>query len=96
MQWESSPFTLIGFVMFKMFGQLFATIQLFFMGMEKFAAGFNHLGDWGNETMASFADEARILRRAKMRDLMAEHGLDTVPVAVLKAPVSKVKLATAP
>ena len=77
--------------MFKMFAQMFAAIQVLFAAAEKGATAVNYLGDWAQETAGAFADEARVLRSAKMTALLAEHGIAEVPVITLKAPTSLVK-----
>lgn len=76
--------------MFKMFNQFFSMLSMFFAGLEKFASAFNHLGGWGEETAAAFADEARVNRKAQMNALRAEHNLTEADVPdaapVLEAP----------
>lgn len=65
--------------MFKMFAQLFVMFQVLFAAGEKGAIAVNHLGTWAEETAGQFADEARILRRAKMDDLLLEYNLSEIP-----------------
>ena len=58
--------------MFAMFKQLFMSITVFFVALEKSANAVNHLATWGEETAASFADEARIERAKKLANLNAD------------------------
>lgn len=58
--------------MFAMFKQLFLSITLFFVALEKTASATNHLATWGDETAAAFADEARIERQKKLALLKAD------------------------
>ena len=58
--------------MFAMFKQLFLTITLFFVAVEKVASATNHLATWSDETAAAFADEARIERQKKLAKLKSE------------------------
>ena len=58
--------------MFAMFKQLFLTITLFFVAVEKVASATNHLATWSDETAAAFADEARIERQKKLAILKAD------------------------
>jgi hypothetical protein len=56
-----------------MFNQIFSTIALFFAAAEKLARALNNLGTIGEEMSASYADEQRVLRQAKLTALNAEH-----------------------
>ena len=49
--------------MFAMLKQLFGTITLFISGLEGYAKGFKHIGDWADEAGAGFADEQRLQRK---------------------------------
>lgn len=58
--------------MFQMFRQLFSSITVFFMALEKIAFASNHLASWAEESSGAFADEARIQRQAKLNALKGE------------------------
>jgi hypothetical protein len=64
--------TLRSITMFAMFKQLFNAFTVLFMAVEKGASAINHLTTWSEETAASFADEARVQRQAKMNAMMRE------------------------
>lgn len=52
--------------------QLWATLITLLKGIEAFAHGFKNLGDWTNESTATFVDESRIVRKKKLAALEAE------------------------
>lgn len=52
--------------------QLWATLITLLKGIEAFAHGFKNLGDWTNESTATFVDESRIVRKKKLAALQAE------------------------
>lgn len=58
--------------MFAMFKQIFTAFTTFFIALEKVAQASNHLATWSEETAGAFADEARIQRASKMKQLMHE------------------------
>lgn len=49
-----------------MFKQLFASITMFFIGLEAFASAFAHIGKYTDESAGAFADKARIDRQAQL------------------------------
>lgn len=59
--------------MFRMFTQLFAAITMLFQSFEKLALASNHLSTWAEESAGAFADEARVLRAAKLNALNSAH-----------------------
>lgn len=61
--------------MFNMFKQLFSAFTTFFLALEKVAQASNHLATWSEETAGAFADEARIQRQAKLKQLMQENNV---------------------
>ena len=65
--------------MFSMFNQIFRTIALFFAAGEKLGITLNNLGTIGVEMSASYADEQRVLRQAKLAALNKEHSTTVVP-----------------
>jgi hypothetical protein len=52
--------------------QLWATLITILQGVESFAKGFKNMGDWTNESTATFVDESRIVRKKKLAALEAE------------------------
>lgn len=65
--------------MFSMLNQIFRTIALFFSAGEKLGITLNNLGTIGVEMSASYADEQRVLRQAKLVSLNKEHSTTVVP-----------------
>ena len=73
--------------MFAMFAQLFSALRVLFSATEKAAKSFENLTIWTEETSRSFAEEARITRKAKYLQLLEETGVNEDEVVLLPAPV---------
>lgn len=56
--------------------QLWATLITLLKGVEAFAHGFKNLGDWTNESTATFVDESRIVRKKKLAALESELAIE--------------------
>lgn len=70
--------------MFQMLKQFFQMFYVLFSAGEKGARAIEHLATWSEETAGSFADESRLQRQAKLRDMSKELNLNQ-PVATPKA-----------
>ena len=55
-----------------MFTQAFATVTLFFAALERFASAFNHVGAMADESAGALADQIRIEREQKIKQLQAK------------------------
>ena len=62
--------------------QLFTAITVFFQATEKLANATNHLSTWAEETAASFADEARIMRIANRTKLLSDNKVSDATLAL--------------
>lgn len=62
--------------------QLFAAITVFFAATEKLANATNELSAWAQETAASFADEARIMRIANRTKLLTDNKVSDAVLAL--------------
>lgn len=76
--------------------QLFAAITVLFSAAEKASSAINHLATWSDETAGNFADEARIQRTAKRRELEASTGVHLVGNSAIETTTGKVKRTQAP
>lgn len=52
--------------MFKMLAQAWKALEVLFKSFERIANSINNLAEWGEETSASFVDEARNTRAKAM------------------------------
>lgn len=77
--------------------QLWATLITLLKGIEAFANGFKNLGDWTNESTATFVDESRIVRKKKLAALEAELAVDqAASTATIEASAKAPSKAKAP
>lgn len=59
----------------RMFAQFFSFITTLFSAAEKLAKAGDHLATWSEESAGTFADEARIQRKARHIAMLKEFDL---------------------
>lgn len=74
--------------MFNAFQQLCTALTVLFTAFEKIASAISHLATWSDEAAGSFADEARVQRKAKLAALNSKHST-TVPESLNLPPITE-------
>lgn len=64
-----------------MFTQFFAFFTTVFTMFERFAKAGNHIAGWAEESSATFAEEAAILRKARHNAMLKEHNVTVEQLA---------------
>ena len=61
--------------MFAAIQDLFLTVSMFCKSLQSLAKASNHLSTWAEEAAGQLADEARVQRTAKLKQLNTENQL---------------------
>lgn len=58
--------------MFRMLSQMWASLTVLFLALERMANAANHLAGWAEQSAASFADEAAADRQKRLAKFKAQ------------------------
>ena len=67
--------------MFAMFQRLFSALSVWFLALENLGSSAKNLSEWANESAASFSDEARIQRQAKLNQMLKDNKITAKQLA---------------